>query len=89
MIDPTNDDFGAICNCAVRYCLGRRTYMVGLVTQYLSKHLPEMDDKTLYCFKRDIEKHIEYGCDMGDDFDREEWHSFLASVRMEIENRKE
>ena len=24
LIDPTNDDYGAVCNCAVRYSLGRR-----------------------------------------------------------------
>ena len=30
-LDPTNDDFGAVCNCAVRYCLGRRSYMPILV----------------------------------------------------------
>ena len=27
MVDPTNDDFGGVCNCAVRYCLGRRSYI--------------------------------------------------------------
>ena len=29
MIDPYDDDFGAICNCAVRYAVGRRTYDSG------------------------------------------------------------
>lgn len=31
MIDPHDDDFGVICNCAVRYAVGRRTYMPSLV----------------------------------------------------------
>lgn len=31
LIDPANDNFGAVCNCAVRYCLGRRSYMPNLV----------------------------------------------------------
>ena len=24
---PINEDFGAVLNCAVRYCIGRQTYM--------------------------------------------------------------
>lgn len=34
MIDPHDDDFGAICNCAVRYAVGRRTYMPDLVLDF-------------------------------------------------------
>ena len=34
MADPSSDHFGTVCNCAVRYCLGRRTYMPSLVCGY-------------------------------------------------------
>lgn len=54
MVDPANDDFGAVCNCAVRYCLGRRSYMPSLVCRYIISLLPELTDKTLDCFERDI-----------------------------------
>ena len=54
MIDPHNDDFGAICNCAVRYAVGRRTYMPDLVIDFITPHLSELTDKTLWCFQRDL-----------------------------------
>lgn len=54
MVDPTNDDFGAVCNCAVRYCLGRWSYMPSLVCGYITPLLPKLTDKTLNCFERDI-----------------------------------
>lgn len=54
MVDPANDDFGAVCNCAVRYCLGRRSYMISLVCGYITPLLPELTDTTLGCFERDI-----------------------------------
>ena len=53
MIDPHDDDFGAICNCAVRYAVGRRTYMPGLVIDFITSHLSELTDKTLWCFQQD------------------------------------
>lgn len=31
------DEFGAALVCAVRYCLGRMTYMPGLVTDWIMK----------------------------------------------------
>lgn len=43
MVDPASDDFGSVCNCAVRYCLGRRSYMPSLVCRYIISLLPEFD----------------------------------------------
>ena len=48
MIDPHDDDFGAICNCAVRYAVGCRTYMPGLVIDFITPYLSELTDKTLW-----------------------------------------
>lgn len=33
MVDPASDCFGSVCNCAVRYCLGRRSYMPNFVCE--------------------------------------------------------
>lgn len=51
-IDLSNDDFGAVLNCAVRYTLGRRTYMPGLVIDYIRPLLPFLSSKTLWCLIR-------------------------------------
>lgn len=89
MIDPTNDDFGAVCNCAVRYCLGRRSYMLSLVCRYIISLLPELTKKTLDCFERDIAERKRTGFDFGDSCDYETWDAFYKVVCKEIEGRKE
>lgn len=88
MVDPTNDDFGAVCNCAVRYCLGRRSYMLGLVCGYITPLLPELTGKTLDCFERDIAEQKRTGFDFGDSCDYETWDAFYKAVCKEIEGRK-
>lgn len=87
MVEPTNDDFGAICNCAVRYCLGRRSYMPSLVCEYITPLLPELTDKTLDCFERDIAERKRTSFDFGDSCDYETWDAFYKAVCNEIERR--
>lgn len=88
MVDPANDDFGAVCNCAVRYCLGRRSYMPSLVCRYIISLLPELTDNTLDCFERDIAERKRTGFDFGDSCDYETWDAFYKAVCNEIERRK-
>lgn len=88
MVDPANDDFGAVCNCAVRYCLGRRSYMPSLVCRYIISLLPKLADRTLDCFERDIEERKLTGFDFGDSCDYETWDAFYKAVCNEIERRK-
>lgn len=87
LIDPTNDDFGAVCNCAVRYCLGRRSYMISLVCGYITPLLPKLTDKTLGCFERDIAERKLTGF-FGDSYDYETWDAFYKAVCNEIGRRK-
>lgn len=89
MVDPTNDDFGAVCNCAVRYCLGRRSYMPSIVCRYIISLLPELTDNTLDCFERDIAECKRTGFYFGDSCDYETWDAFYKAVCKEIEGRKE
>ena len=88
MVDPTNDDFGAVCNCAVRYCLGRRSYMPSIVCRYIVPLLPELTDRTLDCFERDIAERKKTGLGFGDSCDYETWNAFYKAVCDEIERRK-
>ena len=75
-----DDFFGAVLNCAVRYCLGRASYMPGLVIDYITPMLPRLSKKTLWCFEKDIESCENYGMDM----DKEKWMEFLAKVKKAI-----
>ena len=87
-IQAFTDEFGAVLNCAVRYCIGRRTYMPKLVMDVIRPMLPALTDKTLWCFERDIEGADNYGADnYGADYDEEEWMRFLSEVKVEIARR--
>ena len=51
------DFFGAVLNCAVRYCLGRKSYMPGLVTDWIMEHCHGLlTEKTIHVMKRDIDE---------------------------------
>ncbi len=68
-----DDDFGAVINCAIRYCIGRRTYMPSLVTSWIMQNCSgKLTNKTLWVAKKDIDEAI----NLGDPQDVETWHRF-------------
>lgn len=79
------EDFGFVCLCAVRYCLGRRTYAPGTVMGFIKTFLPALDDKTLYVMARDIAD----ADNLGDaKIDAPMWAAFLAEIEQERKRRK-
>lgn len=88
-IDLSDDDFGAVLNCAVRYAIGRRTYMPGLVIDYITPLLPYLNNKTLWCFDQDI-ADAKYTKGYGDPaIDEPKWLKFHQAVRAERTKRGE
>lgn len=85
VIDLKDNDFGCILCAAVRYSLGRRTYMPGLVTDFIRPLLPCLNDNTLNNMQREVSEYGEYG----DDCDVRTWKEFLDDVKAEIEKRGE
>lgn len=86
-IDPANDDFGAVLNCAVRYAIGRRTYMPSLVIDFITSLLPVLSDKTLWCFDQDLVE-AKYTTGYGDpNIDEQTWKRFHEAVRAERTKR--
>ena len=43
----TQEAFGTLAICAIRYCQGRQTYMPALVRGIVAPHLPDLSDKDL------------------------------------------
>ena len=84
LIERYNDDFGAVCNCAVRYAIGRMTYMPSIVVGFIKPMLPKLDNRTLWCFERDIEDANGYG---DPEVDKPLWMDFLKAVKSEIKRR--
>jgi len=68
---------GAIALCAVRYCMGRTTYMPGLVTDWVRRHWNELPPRDRFNIQRDVQEFVESGRSMGDSCDVDTWKSFL------------
>ena len=62
--------------------------MPSLVCGYITPLLPELTDKTLDCFERDIAERKRTGFDFGESCDYEMWDAFYKAVCKEIERRK-
>ena len=88
LIDLQNDDFGAVLNCAVRYAVGRYTYMPSIVIGVITPLIPHLNDKTLWCFDQDVTEARFVGGYGGSD-NEAEWLKFLDAVRTERQKRGE
>lgn len=88
VVDPASDDFGLVCNCAVRYCFGRQSYMPSIICRYIIPLLPKLTDKTLDCFECDIAERKRTSFDFDDPCDYETWDAFYKEFCREIEGRK-
>lgn len=79
MIELTQEDFGTLCICALRYCHGRMTYMPSLIQGIVLQHKDELSDKDRTCILRD--KDFQRQCDLwGSDFDRADWERFYERL---------
>lgn len=81
------EDFATIAICALRYSMGRRTYMPRLVQSIVRPFLPEMSDKDLHVLQDDLHRQKEMG-NYGDPCDKEEWLRFASEVNAEAARRK-
>ena len=79
-----NEDFGAVLNCAIRYCIGRQTYMPSLVIGFIRPYLPHLNDKTLRCFERDLNDATYFG---DENIDKPMWLQFKTEVEYELTRR--
>lgn len=83
-----DDDFGgAVLNCAVRYALGRTSYMPGLVMDVIRPMLKDCSYTTLYCMRKDVSAWLKDNSVLSMGYVKE-WHHFLDDVKEEIERRK-
>lgn len=77
--------FGMICICAIRYALGRRTYIVGVVCDYIRAKFDDIETSDLLVMIRDIKE----ASDLGDDCDEADWTKLRDAMEQEVEERKE
>lgn len=83
-IESHDPAFGLLLTCAVRYVLGRRTYMVTNIIEFATNLLPEIPTGTLICIERDISRANSLG---DNQIDEPEWKKFQSSIQKEIRKR--
>ena len=79
MIDISQEDFGTLCICALRYCHGRRTYMPRLVQEIVGTHFEDLSDKDLKVIAADKKYQTTFNA-WGDAHDRAEWECFYKKL---------
>lgn len=81
---PIDDSFEEMLISAVRYALGRRTYIVSATVQYVKSHLPKLSDRTLQILERDIRQQPDYG---DESIDKPEWMRILNDLQTVMTTR--
>lgn len=85
---PEDEGFGEMMVSAVRYALGRMSYIVGDTCRYITPLIPALTTHTLQCMYRDITERAEVH-DLGMDIDAEEWIKLRYNIIHELKERGE
>lgn len=78
-----DENFQEMLVSAVRYALGRMTYIVGLTVDYIMPMIPDLETKYINIMIDDIDRQREYGMEM----DRKDWMRLLAGLKAERDRR--
>lgn len=87
-IDPSDDRFGEMLNSALRYALGRMSYIVQDTADYIRPLIPYLDNRTLFVMERDITDAAEMN-GLGMKMDAEVWTALRADIVREMQKRKQ
>lgn len=72
--------------CAVRYALGRRSYIVGVVADYVEAKKDELSEQCKAIIVRDIQEEYDFyhrrGMTLGDDCDERDWLNLAFSLKV-------
>ena len=83
-------NFESILVCAVRYAIGRKSYMPSMVIDYITPLLPYLSEDVLKLIVNEIVQHYTYEGALGDEkIDKPYWEQFLRKIRLEIGGRYE
>ena len=85
---PITEDLCFVITCAIRYCIGRKTYAPHKVIKFVTPLLPYLDDVSLVCIERDLTNPVTYGGFGDPNIDDPAWMSFKQAVGDEINKRR-
>ena len=72
-------DYEHMLISALRYALGRRTYIVGVAVNYILSELPKLSDPCKHVMIDDIENAYS----LGDEYDKADWMRLLKELKGE------
>ena len=84
----TQEDFGTLCICAIRYCHGRQTYMPDLVRGIIVPRLPDLSDKDLGVMINDCDYQERFNLYGDERIDKPGWIRWKEILLAERERRK-
>lgn len=89
-ITRDDDRGGAVLSCAVRYALGRASYMPGLVMDEIRPMLPDCNDKTIAVFVQDVSEWLAQAKPETGFFDNyyDDWKKFMDTCNDELDKRE-
>lgn len=81
-------DFELMMISALRYAIGRYTYMPGITVDYIRYLIPQLSAKTLFIMQRDIEEEIERYQRMERElYMAKEWQKLAEEIGIEYEKK--
>ena len=82
-------DFELMMISALRYAIGRYTYMPSVTIEYIRYLIPQLSAKTLFIMQRDIEEEIErYQRIERELYMAKEWQKLAKEIGIEYEKKK-
>ena len=79
-------DFSTLAICAVRYSLGRLSYMPSLVCEIIEKHIDKIDSSSLLVLQRDVREYlITDGYTHAFSDIKDTWNNFLKFIEEKID----
>lgn len=87
-VEMDEQDFGCLCTCALRYCMGRETYMPSLIRDAIRPILPKIGDKALGVMIADCERQREYNDYGSETIDKPGWVKWEQELWAERDRRK-
>ncbi len=86
-IKVNEQDFGTVCVCALRYAMGRETYMPSLVRDFVRPLLTKLPDKTLAVMIMDCEEQERMNLWGSATIDKPGWVKWKQELLAEKERR--
>lgn len=86
MINISKEDFGLLCVCAIRYCMGRTTRFPYKIQGIVQSHLSDITDKDIDVMMNDCawqKRNDAYG----DEMDKPGWLKYRDAVQKERKRR--